>query len=393
MSAFDAALRADLEALAAARRYRRRRVVAVVDPASPVHVRVDGQECLNFCSNDYLGLSGHVELRQASQAAVARYGFGSGAAHLVTGHGPEHHALEEELAAFVERPRALCFSTGYMANLGVASALLNRGDTVLQDRLNHASLLDAGRHGGARFARYAHCDVQALRDKLGNLHEQRCLVMTDAVFSMDGDIAPLSELAAACAAAGAWLMTDDAHGFGVLGAQGRGSVHAAGLSLADVSVYMATLGKAAGSFGAFVAGSEALIETLIQKSRTYIYTTALPPAAAAAARAALQIMQRDTWRHEHLSALIAQFREGARQLGLSLMNSTTAIQPLLVGTESKALALSEALLQLGFLVTAIRPPTVPAGTARLRLTLSAAHSRSDVDGLLNALNQLRHLMR
>lgn len=393
MSAFETALRAELDAIAAAQRYRRRRIVEIIDPASPVHVRVDGRECLNFCSNDYLGLSGHAELRKASQAAAARHGVGSGASHLVTGHGPEHHALEKELAAFVGRPRALCFSTGYMANIGVANALLGHGAAVLQDRLNHASLLDAGLHSGARFARYAHCDAQALQAKLAKLDALHRVVMTDAVFSMDGDVAPLPQLASVCAAQGAWLMVDDAHGFGVLGEQGRGSLVAAGLGLDEVPVYMATLGKAAGSFGAFVAGSETLIETLIQKSRTYIYTTALPAAVAAATRAALQIMQRDDWRREHLAHLITRFRQGAQQLGLSLMNSSTAIQPLLVGAEAKAVALSDALLQLGFLVTAIRPPTVPAGTARLRITLSAAHSESDVERLLEALNRLRPLLR
>lgn len=388
MSNFDARLRDELTSIAAADRYRRRRVVQVIDPAAPTHVLVDGRECVNFCSNDYLGLATHIDLRRAMSAAAARHGVGSGAAHLVTGHSHEHHALEEELAAFVGRERALLFSTGYMANLGIASALLKRGDAVFEDRLNHASLLDAGLCSGAHFGRYAHNDVDDLLQDLSESQAARKLVLTDAVFSMDGDVAPLAALANACATHDAALMVDDAHGFGVLGAQGQGSVHASGLSNEQVPIYMATLGKAAGVSGAFVAGSEALIETLIQKARTYIYTTATSPAVAAAARAALRLIQQDTWRREQLHALIARFRAGVAQLGLQLMNSSTAIQPIVLGESSDALAASEALLKRGFLVAAIRPPTVPKGTARLRITLSAAHSEADVDRLLDALATL-----
>lgn len=388
MSKLDALLRDELTSIAAADRYRRRRVVQIIDPAAPTHVLVDGRECVNFCSNDYLGLATHIEVRRAMSAAAARYGVGSGAAHLVTGHSPEHHALEEELAAFVGRERALLFSTGYMANLGIASALLKRGDAVFEDRLNHASLLDAGLSSGAHFSRYAHNDVVDLSKDLNATNATRKLVLTDAVFSMDGDVAPLAELADACAQHDAILMVDDAHGFGVLGAQGQGSVHAAGLSNEQAPIYMATLGKAAGVSGAFVAGSQALIETLIQKARTYIYTTATPPAVAAATRAALRLIQKDTRRREQLQTLIARFRAGATQLGLQLMNSSTAIQPIVLGEASQAIAASEALLQRGFLVTAIRPPTVPNGTARLRVTLSATHSEADVDRLLEALANL-----
>lgn len=385
MTDLDATLRDELAAIAAADRYRRRRVVEIMDVHAPARVRVDGRECINFCSNDYLGLATHAEIRQAMCVAVERYGAGSGAAHLVTGHSPEHHALEEELAAFVGRQRALLFSTGYMANLGIASALLSRSDAVFEDRLNHASLLDAGLATGAKFARYAHNDVAALGAKLARSRHPRKLVMTDAVFSMDGDSAPLVELAQVCTQHEAHLMVDDAHGFGVLGAQGQGSVRAANLSAEHVPIYMATLGKAAGVSGAFVAGSEALIETLIQKARTYIYTTATPPAVAAATRAALRLIQREGWRREHLQALIRRFRHGATQLGLQLMESSTAIQPILLGEAAQALAASNDLLQRGFLVTAIRPPTVPVGTARLRVTLSAAHSETEVDRLLNAM--------
>ncbi len=381
----DATLRDELAAIAAADRYRRRRVVEVMDAAAPVHVRVDGRECLNFCSNDYLGLATHADIRRAMCAAAERYGAGSGAAHLVTGHSPEHHALEEELAAFVGRERVLLFSTGYMANLGIASALLKRGDAVFEDRLNHASLLDAGLASGARFARYRHNDVANLDNELGRSDAARKLVLTDAVFSMDGDCAPLPALAELCRQRGAHLMIDDAHGFGVLGNRGAGSAVAAGLTQQQLPIYMATLGKAAGVAGAFVAGSNELIETLIQKARTYIYTTALPPAVAAATRAALRVIQRDDWRREHLQQLIKRFRTGAAQLGLQLMSSDTAIQPVLFGAADTALNISQRLLDLGFLVTAIRPPTVPVGTARLRVTLSAAHGEADVDQLLTAL--------
>jgi len=385
MPSLNAALRDELESIAAANRYRRRRVVDVIDPALPTHVRVDGRECVEFCSNDYLGLAGHAEVRRAMAAAAERYGAGAGAAHLVTGHTSEHHALEEELAAFTGRDRALCFSTGYMANLGIASALLRRGDAVLEDDLNHASLLDAGSKSNARFKRYAHLDLNDVQRELSKVTPARKLVLTDGVFSMDGDVAALNELAELCTQYDAWLMVDDAHGFGVLGEQGRGSVNAAGLTQEQVPIYMATLGKAAGVFGAFVAGSDALIETLIQKSRTYIYTTATPPAVAAATRAALRVIQRDSWRREQLHALIARFRRGASQLGLQLLASNTAIQPIVFGDEAAALAASDALLARGFLVTAIRPPTVPAGTSRLRVTLSAAHTEADVDHLLDAL--------
>jgi len=275
-----------------------------------------------------------------------------------------------------------------MANLGIASALLKRGDAVFEDRLNHASLIDAGLASGANFSRYAHTDVTGLEQELAATPARRKLVMSDGVFSMDGDIAPLSDLAEVCTQQPAILMIDDAHGFGVLGHQGQGSIHAAGLSAAQVPIYMATLGKAAGVSGAFVAGSNELIEILIQKARTYVYTTATPPAVAAATRAALRLLQHESWRRERLQQLIRRFRSGAQQLGLQLMNSMTAIQPVLLGTEAAALAASESLLNAGFLVSAIRPPTVPAGTARLRITLSAAHSDADVDHLLDALNLL-----
>ncbi len=381
----DALLQPELDALKERSLYRLRRILE--GPQGP-EIELDGRRYLNFSSNDYLGLAAHPALAEAAQRGLKEYGLGSGAAHLVTGHSRAHHAFEEELAAFTGRPRALLFSSGYMANLGIASALLKRGDRVLEDRLNHASLLDAGLLSGARFARYVHGDVADLKTHLNEV-DSRTLVMTDGVFSMDGDIALLPELTQATEAAEAFLMVDDAHGFGVLGRDGRGSLEHHGLGLDAVPVLMGTLGKACGSFGAFVAGSEALIETLIQSARTYIYTTAAPAALAEAGRAALKLLQTEGWRREHLQARIVRFREGAAQRGLKLMPSMTPIQPLLVGESADTLALSAALKEQGILAVAIRPPTVPAGTARLRITLTAAHTEAQVDWLLDALQAVR----
>ena len=291
MSRADATLAEKLAEQAAAGRSRRRRTVEAREPGG-VRVTVEGRECVSFCSNDYLGLADHPRIVAAFCDAARRWGVGSGASHLVSGHDGEHHALEEELAEFVARPRALLFSTGYMANLAVASVLVGRGDHVLEDRLNHASLLDAGLASGARFSRFTHGDVAALRTKLSRIGATaRTLVMTDGVFSMDGDIAPLRDVAAACRESAAQLLVDDAHGFGVLGATGAGAVEEAGLGLDDVPILMCTLGKAVGTFGAFVAGSSVLIESLLQRARTYIYTTALPPAVAAATRESLRVMR------------------------------------------------------------------------------------------------------
>ncbi len=362
--------------------YRQR--VTLQSAQGPV-VQLGGREYLNFCSNDYLGLAAHPRVIAAFQRAAASYGVGSGASHLVCGHSEPHHQLEEALAEFTGRPRALLFSSGYMANLGILTTLLQRGDHVFEDRLNHASLLDGGLHSGARFQRFGHSDVRALERKLARVNGVK-LVVVDGVFSMDGDTAPLVELAAVCSEPDAWLMVDDAHGFGVMGERGAGSTEAAGLDSAAVPVLMATLGKALGTAGAFVAGSELLIEALIQQARTYIYTTALPPAVAAASLESLHLLQDEPWRREHLAHLISRFRRGAGQLGLPLMASNSAIQPLLVGDTSMALGLSEQLKQRGLLISAIRPPTVPAGTSRLRITLSAGHSEAQVDQLLEQLS-------
>lgn len=377
----------ELERLDAAGLYRRRRVQGA--PQGPRAV-VDGRPMLAFCSNDYLGLANHPELIAALQRGAERWGLGSGAAHLVNGHSAAHHALEEELADFAGRPRALLFSTGYMANLGVLSALTGRGETVFEDRLNHASLLDGALLSRATLRRYPHADAAELA-RLAPSGAGRAavrLIATDGVFSMDGDLAPLPALALVARQTGAWLMVDDAHGLGVLGREGRGTLDHFGLSPEQVPILMGTLGKAFGSFGAFVAGSEALIETLIQRARPYIYTTATPPALAEATRAALTLVRREEWRRERLRDLIERFRRGAAQLGLPLADSPTPIQPLLAGSAERALAWAGALERAGFLVTPIRPPTVPEGTARLRIALSASHTQHDVDRLLDALAQL-----
>jgi 8-amino-7-oxononanoate synthase len=361
--------------------YRSRRVIA-----SPqgIHLEIDGRNIVNFCSNDYLGLANHPDVVKAFKTGADRYGVGSGSAHLVCGHSAAHHALEDELAAFTGRDRALLFSTGYMANIGVISALLGRGDAVFEDRLNHASLLDGGLLSGAKFKRYAHADVADLEENLGKASGNK-LVVTDGVFSMDGDFAPLNELAVTAKKHDAWLMVDDAHGLGVIGEHGGGVVEHCGLDQDDVPVLMGTLGKGLGTFGAFVAGSEVLIETLIQKARTYIYTTALPAAVAEATRASLKIVIAENWRRDKLRQLSERFRQGAEQLGLTLMPSSSAIQPILIGDSQAAVDISNALLEAGFLVSAIRPPTVPQGSARLRVTFSALHEEQHVDQLLDAL--------
>lgn len=347
-------------------------------------VQLDGRPYLNFCSNDYLGLAAHPRVIAAFQRAAAQYGVGSGASHLVCGHSTLHHQLEEALAEFTGRPRALLFSSGYMANMGILMTLLRRGDHVFEDRLNHASLLDGGLHSGARFQRFTHNDVAALERKLAKASGVK-LAVVDGVFSMDGDSAPLPALAAACARQDAWLMVDDAHGFGVMGERGAGSTELAALDCSGAQVLMATLGKALGTAGAFVAGTETLIEALIQQARTYIYTTALPPAIAAASLESLGLLREESWRRQHLAHLIRRFRHGAGQLDLPLMNSGSAIQPLLVGDAATAVTLSTRLGQRGLLIGAIRPPTVPAGTSRLRITLSAGHSEDQVDQLLEQL--------
>lgn len=362
--------------------YRTRRIV---DGVQSTRIVVDGKPCLSFCSNDYLGLANHPDVVRALTDSAAREGVGSGAAHLISGHNRAHHELELELADFVQRPRALLFSTGYMANLGTIQALLDNKDAVFEDRLNHASLIDAGLSSGARFRRYPHHDIANLKKLLLSSNADKKLIVTDGVFSMDGDIAPLDKLVDAAQAHNAWLMVDDAHGLGVLGEQGRGSLEQYQLTMQQVPVLMGTLGKAFGSFGAFVAGNDDLIEFLIQEARTYIYTTALPPAIAEATRTSLRIARQDNWRRQQLHNLIQRFRQGAQQLGLSLLDSRTPIQGLVLGDSDAAINLANRLFDNDILVSAIRPPTVPVNSARLRITFSALHQEQDVDQLLSCL--------
>jgi 8-amino-7-oxononanoate synthase len=382
-----AELARELAALEAAQLRRQRRTIDPgLEPAHPTRLCIDGRELLNFSGNDYLGLRTHPALVAAARAAMGRFGLGAGASHLITGHSREHHALEEELADFTGRERALLFSTGYMANLGVVAALAGRRDTVLADRLNHASLVDAVQLAGARLKRYAHADAAAAERALGGGAR---LLVTDGVFSMDGDVAPLPQLAALAQQQGAWLMVDDAHGLGVLGAHGGGSLEEAGLDARQAPLLVGTLGKAFGTFGAFVAGDAVLIDYLLQRARTYIYTTAVPAAVAAATRAALQLVRAEPWRRERLRALIQRFRTAATVHGLPLLPSATPIQPLLQGDAAQALHTAAQLELRGFVVSAIRPPTVPRGTARLRITLCAAHRDEDVDALVGALAALQ----
>lgn len=368
--------------------YRQRRTLT---SAQGARVWVNDRELLNFCSNDYLGLANHPEIIAAFTVAAQAYGVGSGASHLVCGHSAEHHALEEELAAFTGRARALLFSTGYMANTGIVQALVGKGDAVFEDKLNHASLIDGGLASGAQFQRYRHNDTGHLAELLEKSTALRKLVVTDGVFSMDGDLAPLSALAALAKKHDAWLMVDDAHGIGVLGDSGAGIAEQTGLAPAQLPVLVGTLGKGLGTFGAFVAGDDALIEFLINSARSYIFTTALPPGVAAATRASLRLVQREHWRREKLQELVAYFRLQASALGLELLASDTPIQPLLLGSNERALRWSQSLEEQGVLVGAIRPPTVPVGSARLRITFSAAHEKADVDILLKALAACREL--
>jgi len=362
--------------------YRERKILA-----SPQGTRIvlDGRQVLAFSSNDYLGLANHPDIVAAFVRAARDCGVGGGASHLISGHSREHHLLEEALAAFTGRDRALLFSTGYMANLGIISALVGSGDLVLEDRLNHASLLDGGLLSGARFQRYLHNDSTSLGKHLAR-EARRKLVVSDGVFSMDGDLAPVPALVRTCNTAGAWLMVDDAHGFGVLGKRGGGIAEHFALSQDDVPILMATLGKGVGTAGAFVAGSEALIDYLVQFSRPYIYTTAMPPAVAAATRASLRLVQEEHWRRDKLRVLVARFRAGATQLGLQLMASDTPIQPVIIGADSTCMAVGASLWEQGIHVGTIRPPTVAKNTARLRITFSASHDESDVDQLLAALD-------
>ncbi len=377
-----AAARAQREA---AHRRRCTRTVALRDG---VQCRVDGRDLVDFCSNDYLGLARDPRVLAALREGAAD-GAGAGASHLVGGHGAQHAALEAELADWLQAPRALLFGSGYLANLAVVQALLGAGDACVQDKLNHASLIDGARLAGCALRRYPHNDAAGAARQLDAHPDGAALLASDGVFSMDGDVAPLRELAQVARAHQATLYIDDAHGVGVLGEAGRGSVDAAGLGSADVPLRLVTFGKALGGFGAAVVGDAELVGHLAETARPYIYTTALPPAQAAATRAAVRVARAGDDIRERLHANIARLRAGARARGLDLMPSATAIQPLRVGSDADALALAAALERQGYWVVAIRPPTVPDGSARLRITLSAAHGDAQVDGLLDALARAR----
>lgn len=349
-------------------------------------MKIDGKDIISFCSNDYLGFANHPKVKLTAIDGINKYGVGSGSAHLVNGHTLAHHQLEEDLAEFTGYPRALLFSTGYMANLGICQALLNKNDYVFEDRLNHASLIDGGLLSKARLQRYLHNDINSLQkkfDKADSTAEK--LVLTDGVFSMDGDIANLPGLTQLCTTNNSWLMIDDAHGFGTIGETGKGSLQHYSLNQNDIPIYMATLGKAIGTAGAFIAGNEELIETLIQQARTYIYTTAMPAAIAEASRCSLKILQNEPHHLHNLKENIAHFRDCCEELGIKIQNSQSAIQPLIIGSDKKAIKLSEALFEKGILVTAIRPPTVPEGTSRLRITLSARHTSEQIEHLLETM--------
>jgi len=354
-------------------------------PQQPEQI-VDGQAMVSFCSNDYLGLAHHPHIHAALVHGSETQGTGAGASHLINGHSLAHHQLEQALARFCHRPRALVFSTGYMANIGVISALADRHCELFLDKANHASLLDGAQLSGARWRRYPHQDWQALAQMLKHSQAQHKLIITDGVFSMDGDLAPLDHLARIAAQYQAWLMVDDAHGLGVIGAHGRGCQEVYALSAQQIPVLIGTLGKAFGTFGAWVAGDELLIEYLLQRARSAIYTTALPPAMAQAAHAALHIAQAEPWRRARVLQWVSYFRQQGADL--PLLPSTTPIQGIVFGDAQTALAASQRLRELGLLVTAIRPPTVPAGSARLRITFSASHTQAQIDRLLAALHDV-----
>jgi 8-amino-7-oxononanoate synthase len=373
-----------LDELARAGLARRRRTV---ESADGPHLTVEGRRYLAFCSNDYLGLAHHPALVEAACRGAERYGVGAGASALISGHTEAHEALEARLARFVRLPRALHFGAGYLANLGLVAALAGRGGTVFSDELNHACLIDGARLSRAEVRVYPHLDVASLARRLESCTTAEKLVATDAVFSMDGDLAPLPELLDLCERHDAWLVVDDAHGFGVLGEGGRGTLAHFGIASPRIA-YMGTLGKAAGVHGAFVAGDEALIEWLVQRARTYVFTTASPPLLACALMASVELIEQEESRRDHLRALVGRLKQRLEDLPWRLRASDTPIQPLIVGENRAALDLAEGLRSRGIWVPAIRPPTVPAGTARLRIALSAAHSVDHVDELAAALREL-----
>jgi 8-amino-7-oxononanoate synthase len=364
-----------------------RRALEPLASAQGAVVTVDGRAAVNLCSNDYLGLAADPRLRRAAAEAAEREGAGAGAARLVAGDLPVHGALERRLAAFKRTEAALLFNSGYHANAGVPAALVGRGDAVFADVLNHASIVDGCLLSRAELVRYRHLDVSELTDLLARTKARRKLVVTDSVFGMDGDAAPLGEIADACERHGAMLYVDEAHAAGVLGPTGAGLAEA--LGVADrVDVHMGTLGKALGSFGAYVAGSRRLVDLLVSKARTFIFTTALPPAACGAALAALDVLAAEPARRERLRALGARMKAGLERLGFDVSRVVAPIFPVVLGSEERALAAARALRVRGFFVRAIRPPTVPRGTSRLRVALTAGHTDAQVDAFLGALEEV-----
>jgi 8-amino-7-oxononanoate synthase len=371
----------------------RRRVRRAVTRRDGVGAEVDGRWLLDFCGNDYLGMAQHFAVVDALQDSAARHGAGGVASHLVSGHHAAHEALERELADWLEVPAALVFGSGYAANLAVVQSLLGDGDVCVQDKLNHASLIDAARLAGCRLRRYPHGDAEGAIRQLRAHPEGAAMIATDGVFSMDGDVAPLRQLALVARAQNALLYVDDAHGIGVLGPDGRGTVAAARLGVDEVPLHLATFGKALGSHGAAVCGDAAMVRHVAETARPYIYTTAMPAAQASATLAAVKLARREQWRRDKLQESIAHFRAGAQRRGLPLLPSDTPIQPLLVGDDGAAVAMAQALETRGFWVAAIRPPTVPEGTARLRITIGTGHDRLQIDALLQALDDARDQAR
>jgi 8-amino-7-oxononanoate synthase len=376
------------------------RTRVVVESRQGRHFQVAGKSLLDFCSNDYLGLNAHPKLAQASQQAIDQFGAGSGASHLICGHLEIHEQLEAEIASFVGAESAIVFSTGYMANLAIPQTFLDRHGLLLEDKLNHASILDAGQLSKAKMKRYPHCDIDSVERLFTDSNAQQKMLITDGVFSMDGNIAPVAELDEVCQRNDALLVVDDAHGFGVLGEKGGGCLQELKIPVAGDVLMMGTLGKSAGSFGAFIAGDSSLIDSLVQFARPYIYTTALPPAVIGASLAAIETMRDEPWRREKLLSNVEYFCQRAASNGLGLATEESkaglrsAIQPIVVGSAESATKISQHLIELGFWVAAIRPPTVPVGTARLRITLTADHEHDDIDRLIQAVtsDEIQKLM-
>ena len=362
--------------------FRHRSIISTAQQVEPI---INGERVLSFCSNDYLGLANHPKIVETLISAANKYGVGSGASHLVTGHHQSHHALEEELAEFIGCQRALLFSTGYMANIGAVSSLANRNTTIFEDRLNHASLIDAGVIARAQLSRYRHLDTGELDKKLTHDKSTARLILTDGVFSMDGTISQVAKLQMLASKHKATVVIDDAHGIGVLGKHGRGCTEN---QLAEDTILIGTLSKAFGVFGAFIAAKQDVIEWCIQRARPYIYTTALPPSLAEAARTSLRLVHEESWRREKLQLLVKRFRKHAKQIDLPISSSVTPIQPIIFGSSAIALKASAELLDKGIMIPAIRPPTVPQNTARLRISFSAAHTEAHVDQLLDSLAEV-----